>query len=182
MADDLTRFLENRPIEAKRPGLLRRAAKWSRRHRTLVGATVVLLLLSTAGLATGTALLWREQAQTKAAFESAQANLDLALQALDQIYIDEAEGHPKIREGLPRDLLQKGLGFYEKFVKENAGNQGLVFLMGNAYQRAGLIFRELGEEERAVESLDRAISAYDRALEIDPRDTPGPPQPRQRAR
>jgi hypothetical protein len=170
MADDLTRFLENRPIEAKRPGLLRRASKWSRRHRTLVGATVTLLLLSTAGLATGTALLWREQAQTQAAFENAKANLDLALQALDQIYIVEAEGHPKIREGLPEDLLRKGLGFYERFVEENADNKGLVFLMGTAYQRAGLIFRELGEEERAVEFLGRAISAYDRAIEINPRD------------
>ncbi len=169
LADDLKRFLENRPIEAKRPGPFRRAANWSRRHRTLVGATAALLLLSTAGLATGTALLWREQAETKAAFDSAQANLRLALQALDQIYIDEAEGHPKIREGLPRDLLQKGLGFYEAFVKQNARNKGLVRLMGNAYQRAGLIFRELGEEARAVEAFEGAISAYDRVLEIDPR-------------
>jgi len=130
-----------------------------------------LLLLSTAGLATGTALLWREQAQTKAAFGSAQANLLLALQALDQIYIDEAEGHPKIREGLPKDLLQKGLGFYEAFVRENAGNKHLVLLMASAYHRAGLIFRALGEEERAVEYISRAISAYDQALESNPRDT-----------
>jgi hypothetical protein len=170
MAEDLTHVLENQPIEAKRPGLVRRATQWSRRHRTLVGVTAALLLLSTAGLATGTALLWREQAHTNAAFGTAQANLNLALQALDQIYIDEAEGHPKIRAGLPKDLLQKGLGFYEKFVKANAGNQRLVGVMGTAYQRAGLIFRELGEEERAVESLEAAISTYDRALEIDPRD------------
>ena len=43
--------------------------------------------------------------------------------------------------------------------------------MGTAYQRAGLIFRALGEEERAVECLKWAVSAYDRALEIDARDT-----------
>jgi len=171
MAEDLTRFLENRPIEAKRPGLIRRASQWSRRHRTLVGATAALLLLSTAGLATGTALLWREQAHTNAAYGTAQANLRLALEALDQIYIDEAGGHPKIREGLPKDLLQRGLGFYEKFVAENSHNKGLVILLASAYQRAGLIFRELGEEARAVESLNLAISAYDRALESDPRDT-----------
>jgi tetratricopeptide (TPR) repeat protein/serine/threonine protein kinase len=170
MADDLGRFLENRPIEAKRPGPFKRVAQWSRRHRALVGAATGMLLLAVAGLVIGTALLWREQEQTKAAFGTAQANLDLALEALDQIYIDEAEGQPKIREGLPRDLLQKGLGFYEAFVEKNARNKGLVFVMGLAYQRAGLIFRELGEEERAVQSLDRAISAYNRAIEIDPRD------------
>jgi len=177
MADDLGRFLENRPVEAKRPGPFRRVTKWSRRHRALVGAATGMLLLAVAGLVIGTALLWREKERTgtalegaEANFKRAEANLALALRALDEIYVDEAEGHPKIREGLPKDLLQKGLGFYEGFVKENAGNKDLVLLMGSAYQRAGLIFRELGEDERAVESFDRAISAYDRAIEIDPRD------------
>ena len=129
----------------------------------------MLLVLTTAGLAIGTALLLNEQAQTKTAFGNAQANLRLALEALDKIYIDEAEGHPKLREGLPKDLLEKGLGFYERFLGANAHNTGLVPLMGTAYQRAGLIFRELGEEGRAVESLAGAIAAYDRTLAIDPR-------------
>jgi len=129
---------------------------------------VVLLLLSIAGLATGTALLWREQAQTKRAFDSAQANLDLALRALDQIYIDEAEGFPKIREGLPTDLLERGLRFYEEFARENTRNQHVAFSTGTAHHRAGLIFRELGQEDRAEEALDRAISTFREAIRLEP--------------
>jgi serine/threonine protein kinase len=34
-ADDLRRFLESKPIRARRPGLLDRAVKWSRRHTAL---------------------------------------------------------------------------------------------------------------------------------------------------
>ncbi len=170
MADDLGRYLENRPIEAKRPGPFRRAAKWGRRHRALVAAAAGVLLLAVAGLATGTALLWREKKQTwreqehtKVAFERAEANLALALRALDQIYLDEAEGHPKIREGLTRGLLERGLGFYEEFARENSHNQGVAGSVGDAHLRAGLIFRKLGQEARAEEALDRAISTY-RAL------------------
>jgi RNA polymerase sigma-70 factor (subfamily 1) len=168
MADDLMRLLENQPIEAKRPGLFRRASMWSRRHRTLVAAAVVLLLLSTVGLATGTALLWREQAETESALDSSEANLNLALMALDQIYVDEAEGHPKIREGLPHDLLKRGLGFYQEFARENAHNQRVAFSMGRAHYRASLIFRELRQEDQAKEALERAISNNREAIWLKP--------------
>ena len=173
-AMDVQRYLANEPVQACPPSAGYRLRKFVRRNRGPVLAAGLVLLAIIAGVigtSISTAMLWREQAQTKAAFENAQANLRLALEALDRIYIEEAEGHPRIREGLPKDLLQRGLGFYERFVKENAGNERLVSLMGSAYHRAGMIFRALGEERRAVESFERAISAYDRALLIDPRNT-----------
>jgi WD40 repeat protein/serine/threonine protein kinase len=59
VADDLRRFLEDKPIRARRPSLRQRAAKWARRHRTVVRAAVVVLVLAVAGLAVSTALIWR---------------------------------------------------------------------------------------------------------------------------
>ena len=47
LADDLRRFLEQRPIQARRPSLWKRAEKWARRHKTLVGSLVVLATLAT---------------------------------------------------------------------------------------------------------------------------------------
>jgi WD40 repeat protein/tetratricopeptide (TPR) repeat protein len=43
LADDLRRFLEDKPIRAKRPSLAQRAAKWVRRHPSAVRATWILL-------------------------------------------------------------------------------------------------------------------------------------------
>jgi tetratricopeptide (TPR) repeat protein len=166
MADDLERFLENRPIEARRAGPLRRVVKWGRRRRGVVGAAVAMLLLTVAGLATGTALLWREQAQTQSAFDRAESNLAAALDALDQVYVEEAEGNPRIRAGLPRDLLERGLRFYQRFARENAHTQHVRFLLGNAHYRASLIFRRMGQEDRATEALDRAIGAYREAIRL----------------
>jgi tetratricopeptide (TPR) repeat protein len=170
MADDLERFLEDRPIEAKRPGPLRRASQWGRRHRALVGVAAGMLLLAVAGLAAGAALLWREKQQTKTAFDRAEANLTLALKALDQIYVDEAQGRPRLREGLSHDLLERGLGFYEDFARANAHNRDVALLKGHAQQRASLIFRELGDKVRAEEALDRAISSYREAIGRWPKD------------
>src|SRR5262249_59457938 len=57
LADDLRRFLEDKPIKAKRPSVPQRVAKWSRRHRTLVWSALVLLFVL---MAAGIALGWRE--------------------------------------------------------------------------------------------------------------------------
>jgi tetratricopeptide (TPR) repeat protein/serine/threonine protein kinase len=51
MADDLCRFLEDRPIRARRPSLGQRLRKWARRHRAMVVAAVVCLLVAGAALA-----------------------------------------------------------------------------------------------------------------------------------
>jgi eukaryotic-like serine/threonine-protein kinase len=48
LADDLRRFLEDKPIRARRPSVLARARKWSWRHRGVVTAAVVSTILALA--------------------------------------------------------------------------------------------------------------------------------------
>ena len=50
LADDLRRFLEDKPIRAKRPTLVQRAARWSRRHRSFVYSTAVIVLILASSL------------------------------------------------------------------------------------------------------------------------------------
>ena len=74
LADDLQCFLENRPIQAKRPSLVQRTTKWIRRHGQVVAACSILMLLGL--LIVGPFIAWREslrasQASTAAARESA---------------------------------------------------------------------------------------------------------------
>jgi WD40 repeat protein/serine/threonine protein kinase len=67
LADDLKRFLEDKPIKAKRPSLRQRTVKWARRHKTVVRSAVVVLVLAVAALAVSTVLIWqknRELSQT----------------------------------------------------------------------------------------------------------------------
>ncbi|HTK74136.1 MAG TPA: serine/threonine-protein kinase, partial [Gemmataceae bacterium] len=88
LADDLRRFLDDRPIAARRPGIALRLRRWVRRHRPVVATAaasfVLLLILAVAGLAVSNALLKREGERTR------QAERDQATQ-LALTYIKEAE-------------------------------------------------------------------------------------------
>ncbi len=51
LADDVQAFLEGRSVSALPEGLARRAVKWARRHRTLVGAGAIVALVAALGAA-----------------------------------------------------------------------------------------------------------------------------------
>src|SRR5262249_4276843 len=59
LADDLRRFLDDRPVQAKRPSVAQRLAKWARRHRTVVRAAATVLALAVVALAVSATLIWR---------------------------------------------------------------------------------------------------------------------------
>ncbi len=65
LADDLRRFLEDKPIRARRPTLRDRAIKWARRHKSAVAAAVVVLLVAVAALTVSTILIGLEQIRTQ---------------------------------------------------------------------------------------------------------------------
>jgi WD40 repeat protein len=69
LADDLKRFLEDKPIKAKRPSLRQLAAKWARRHKTAVRAAVVVLVLAVAALAVSTVFIWEKNQELRQSFE-----------------------------------------------------------------------------------------------------------------
>jgi serine/threonine protein kinase/Flp pilus assembly protein TadD len=62
LGDDLQRFLQDEPIRAKRPTLLQRLRKWGRRHRPVVTAGAVGLLLALAVLAGSVGWVVRDHA------------------------------------------------------------------------------------------------------------------------
>jgi serine/threonine protein kinase len=72
LVDDLRRFLDDKPITARRPSFMELAAKWSRRHATLVASAVIVLLLTLLAVASGTFLLAREHARTRTALHEAR--------------------------------------------------------------------------------------------------------------
>jgi WD40 repeat protein/serine/threonine protein kinase len=65
LADDLTRFLEHRPIRASRPTVPERAVKWARRHAAASVSAISLMLMTVVGLLIALLLIRDEQAQTE---------------------------------------------------------------------------------------------------------------------
>jgi WD40 repeat protein/serine/threonine protein kinase len=78
IAEDLQRFLADRPILARRPTLAHRTRKWIGRHKALTAAAVALLLLATIGLGVSTTLIWKKEEQTREALADSQRNQRIA--------------------------------------------------------------------------------------------------------
>lgn len=89
LADDLRRFLEDRPIRARRVTAIERAWRWSRRNRALAAlmATAAASLILAAGVgwigyATTTAAL----AESRAATRHSEANVALSLEVFGDLF------------------------------------------------------------------------------------------------
>ncbi len=151
LADDLERFLEDRPIRARRPTLVEKATKWARRHRAVVGSLVAALVLSVAGLSVATALAARaydrERQKAREADEQrtrAEENFRKAWQAVDQFrkISDELAGSP-FQEGTRRRLLETALEYYQEFIAQGANDPSTRKELEASRARAETILGEL---------------------------------------
>jgi len=96
LADDLRRFLDDRPVLARPVGVVERLVRWQRRNRLVAGLSAAVFLSLLLALAAG----WIGYVQTTAALRSesarradadnaersAEANVQLCLQAFEQIF------------------------------------------------------------------------------------------------
>jgi serine/threonine protein kinase/WD40 repeat protein len=74
LAEDLQRFLDDRPIQARPPGRLELFGRWSRRNPAIVGLIAAVLVVTAMGFV-GIGLKWREAVANA---QQAQENADLA--------------------------------------------------------------------------------------------------------
>jgi len=155
LADDLRRFLDDKPIRAKRPSWAERAAKWVRWHTQVVPWVVLMLILAVVGLAVSAALLAGKQADVV-------RQRDRARKAVDEMYTQVAQKwlsqQPQL-EPLQREFLMKALAFYQEFARERGSDPGARAAAARAELRAGELHKKLGER-------DSAERAYRRALEL----------------
>jgi tetratricopeptide (TPR) repeat protein len=176
LADDLRRFLEDKPVLARRPTLAQRARRWARRHQTLVRAAMVMLVLLTVGSAISALLIWQAQQRTEQAylavqvkekeatenFQEADENFKMARDAVDQMLTRVGEVKPaRVPETFRRALLEDALKFYQKFLVHRRGNHPTIRQeTGRAYQRVAHIYALLGQHEQAEEACRKGMSLF----------------------
>jgi eukaryotic-like serine/threonine-protein kinase len=84
LADDLRRFVDNRPILARRPTLPQRLRKLARRHPSVVVAGVVLLILVAAGSLVTAGLVEAAYQRERLRAEEAETQTRIAKQAVEE--------------------------------------------------------------------------------------------------
>jgi serine/threonine protein kinase len=159
LADDLQRFLHNRPVLARRPNVAERLRKLARRHPSLVGAGAVVLVLLAAGSLLSTLLIRGEQERTRAEqrnaeeayrrerqrAEEAEARFRLARRSVDEMFRisqEELADRPGL-EGLRKRLLWSVLAYYQEFLEQRRDDPEARADLLDAKQRVEKVLADL---------------------------------------
>jgi tetratricopeptide (TPR) repeat protein len=195
LADDLRRFLEDRPIRARRTSPAERLWRWSRRNRLVAAlSSVAVVLLAAVAVVfavgnhnTNVALKDAVTAAVSAEHERhfAERNLNLAVRALDEIMQNISErGIPQTLHvaiggeedslqhltvtGADAALLKSLLHFFDEFASENRAY--LNVQTATALKRIGAIQQRLGKPKEAEAAFQQSVSIYRQLAAADPQD------------
>ncbi|QDU55926.1 serine/threonine protein kinase [Aeoliella mucimassa] len=170
LAGDLQRYLENRPIVARRTSALKRLWLWHRRNPTvaaLSGAAIALLVLVAVTAMIGYAHTASALAGERKQRERAETANELAVEALDRIY-SQLSPDPAMAARLPQDrtpvspataaMLEEMLTFYDRLAEQEDGQVTYG-------EQIALANRHIGDIRHHLGQLEQAKSAYLKALE-----------------
>ena len=225
LADDLRRYLNDEPIQARRLSPAARLRRWCRKNPAVAGLTtaVALLLLTAASVSLTAAVMFQHMAtdnsrladELRVAFresqnslaqvkeqehlaqqnlslalaeqQRAEGNLTLALKALDAVYLEAigtekllgvplstpSDDEPRTHTESPltpqeKQLLQRGLSFYDEFSRQNARTSFAAQQTAQAHYRVGLLQGALGDTEASQAAYRTAIERFEQLTSEQP--------------
>jgi WD40 repeat protein len=151
LADDLRRFLDDRPIEARPAGRLERCGRWCRRHPA--GAALVLALAVVLAAGAWAALAGVREANARSAASQAQAEEARANEQAEKARAEKAEEGRKRAEAEARAKLA-GARRAEAERRERQA-RGLPLLLQAAAARAERF------DQKAALDLAQALTYHD---------------------
>ncbi|MBI3407627.1 MAG: serine/threonine protein kinase [Planctomycetes bacterium] len=157
LAEDLERYLANKPIQARRAGAAERVGKWVQRHPASAALFAVVVL----GVMSVTALTLWSNARLREAAERAEARSRLARAVVDDMYTRVAEellADEPFQDPLRREFLQKASELYREFAQESGRDPKVRQETALAYFRLGQIQRILNQHSLADDAFERAIA------------------------
>jgi serine/threonine protein kinase len=177
--DDLRCYLEDRPIQARRPTLWQKTAKWSRRHRTLVHSGIAsLAVVSLISLVSAFLTLRAYQSEAAQATLARQGELKAKRSEADTravlgFFQDKilAATRPKAQHGgLGKDAtIRDALQAAEPGITTSFFDRPEV--EASIRHTLGMTANFMGEYQRALEEFERALALRQSALGPDHPDT-----------
>ena len=174
LAEDLSRFLDDKPVRARDIGILERSWKWARRRPATASLLFGLVAAILIGLASVT---WQWRAAVSArdeariARDEARANLKVAGKAVDTFFTTVSEEYLLNEPGmqpLRKKLLMLALPYYQDFASRDSDDPALRVALANAYLNWGTITGEISSKDGSKEILRTAINHFERLERADP--------------
>lgn len=169
LANDLQRFLTGEVISARRPSLVDRLAKWTRRNKRWVTAGVATWILFTIAMVVASVQLIRAERQTRLANTKSQASLlesnaffTQARDVVDHFGISlsrelaQVPGAEQARFQVLRDTLK----YYRDFIQQVSGNPSRMADLASTHLKVARIAEQLGATDEAIEAYQHAETIF----------------------
>jgi serine/threonine protein kinase/Tfp pilus assembly protein PilF len=162
MAADFRRFLEDRPILARRPGPLEHTLRWALRRKELVATTAAILILA---LIIGSVVTWDQARKTDAANRRHHAYIIETYPLIDRLSMESLEQATKLltgtadaetRESALQEYREK-LKFYQNASELPRTDAESRRIIARAYKQLGFVRGILSGANRAENGPDRAL-------------------------
>jgi hypothetical protein len=158
LAEDLRRFLQDEPIQARPPTVWDKSVKWTRRHKSLAASALLMLLFIAVGSFISTLLIAREQGKTKKAYDGERRK---AIEAEEQrIRAEKSSKQARDAVGfftriaademdkpdfanVRKTMLEASLAYYQAFLEERKDDPTIGAELDAARSRVSTILAEL---------------------------------------
>jgi serine/threonine protein kinase len=177
LADDLRRYLRDEPIRARRASLVQHGRKWLRRHPSIVGSAVVLLMLVTAGSLLHAWLIQREQEKTRRAYDLERERAEVveeqfriarkSLSDLIELAEKELADRPDMQD-LRKRLLESALADYQRFIEQRREDPAAAAELAATRERVQTILGNLAVLQGAGQYALLKEPAVHDALKLEP--------------
>jgi serine/threonine protein kinase/tetratricopeptide (TPR) repeat protein len=174
LADDLRRFRDGKPIQARPASALERSWRWGRRNPGVAGLTLALGLVLVTGLVAVTGLWLRAERNGRRAEEQqrqAARNLQEARRAVREHFVQISEIEqtaPADPHELRRQQLAAALKYFQGFLDQDRDNPAAQADLADAWYRVGLITRATGSQAEAARAFSAARALLEGLLERQP--------------
>ena len=177
LAEDLRRFIEERPVQARRASPRERCARWMRRHKTVVrtAALTAVLVIIVSG-----ALVWRERTVALGQRDTAvrhrqrsEQNLETTTGALMSIHYlltsNRYRDRPELKEVRDR-IASETLSLYTRFIDDENSDPLVRRDSAAAHLCLASVHFRSGDLNQSAAEFSRAATVWTRLADEDAAD------------
>jgi serine/threonine-protein kinase len=167
LAKDVERYLADEPVAAYQDNLVQRAARWTRKHRTLAGAAAVSLLLITTTALIAVVFISSARRAQAVARESATKNYRKARTSVDTLLravgeeLDSVPGAQRLR----KRLLEEATKAYEEFVRDQGEDLELRMEAAWSQHQLAFVYKQLQDLDHALKQHEAAARQFESLLD-----------------